>query len=419
MSKRHLPTTSLIKRPACYRGTAPEIAVRHWRKPKSRALRRARAETEQETIAIYDVIGVDPMTGGGVTAKAVTAALASAGGKPLNVVINSPGGDMFEGLAIYNALREYDGEVNVKIMGLAASAASLLAMAGDHITMGAGSVMMIHNSWGLVMGNRHDFTEAAATFAVFDKSMAAIYAARTGMNAAAIAKLMDGGSKASDGTFMTSAEAVDRGFADETMDEEVDAEGEDLEDVDMEGEEYDEPPARRRNKRRAEDEELPPARRRNKRRAEDEEDPAMEGEEDPEFEGDEYDEPPARRRNKRRAEDIEEDPAMEGEDDPEMEDEEDPAMEGEDLEDPPARRRNKRRAASVGLDVRAKRQLEADLRAAGVSRSRRAAIVARTNKIQAARDAGRVGAREAAKRKAARDAGSVKALKSLLNTFRN
>lgn len=74
-------------------------------------------------------------------------------GADVTVNINSPGGDMFEGLAIYNLLREYQGKVTVKVLGIAASAASVIAMAGDDIQIGRGAFLMIHNCWVVAMGS--------------------------------------------------------------------------------------------------------------------------------------------------------------------------------------------------------------------------------------------------------------------------
>src|SRR5690348_11522650 len=89
-------------------------------------------ETEN-TISILDVIGSDPWTGEGVTAKRIAGALRSMEGADVTVSINSPGGDLFEGLAIYNMLREHKGKVTVKVLGLAASAASIIAFAADDL----------------------------------------------------------------------------------------------------------------------------------------------------------------------------------------------------------------------------------------------------------------------------------------------
>ena len=120
--------------------------------------------------------------------------------------------DMFEGLAIYNILREYKGKVTVKILGIAASAASVIAMAGDEIRMGLGAFLMIHNCWVGVAGNRIGLREMADTLEPFDKAMANIYAARTGDDVAAMQTLMDAES------WISGGDAVDQGFADSLLD---------------------------------------------------------------------------------------------------------------------------------------------------------------------------------------------------------
>lgn len=209
MSLKNLPKPQAFERPASYTWDAPAEALSQWAdKPMA-----AEAD-EPNTISIYGVIGEDFWTGEGFTAKKTAGILRSIGKKAVTVNINSPGGDMFEGLAIYNLLREHPASVTVKVMGVAASAASIIAMAGDEVLMGTGSIMMIHNAWGLVIGNRHDFADAAEVFKTFDGSMASIYAARTGMSDKDIMAMLDGPSRSSDGTYMTAAEAIDKGFAD-------------------------------------------------------------------------------------------------------------------------------------------------------------------------------------------------------------
>jgi ATP-dependent protease ClpP protease subunit len=157
---------------------------------------------------MFDVIGEDFWSGGGITAKKVASQLRAIGDRPVEIQINSPGGDMFEGIAIYNVLREHPQEITVKIMGMAASAASIIAMAGDNIQIGAASFIMIHNCWVLAIGNRHDMAETAEWLAPFDQAMVDLYAARSGQDPKDIAKWMDAE------TFMSGSQAIDRGFAD-------------------------------------------------------------------------------------------------------------------------------------------------------------------------------------------------------------
>lgn len=204
MSLRKLPQALVGARPKNFQWDAPSDVLSQWA-----ASPMAAAEGDDNTITIYDVIGEDWWTGGGFTLKRAAGALRSIGsGKDVVVNINSPGGDMFEGIAIYNLLAAHKGKVTVNVMGLAASAASIIAMAGDEILMGEGAQLMIHNSWGMVIGNRHDLAAAAETFTGFDQSLADIYHARTGMKMAEIVKLMDAE------TFMRAEEAVSGGFAD-------------------------------------------------------------------------------------------------------------------------------------------------------------------------------------------------------------
>lgn len=166
---------------------------------------------EDRSISVYDVIGYDYWSGEGVTAKRVSGALRALGKGPVTVNLNSPGGDMFEGLAIYNLLREHDGEVTIKVLGLAASAASVIAMAGDQVQIARAGFLMIHNAWVMAIGNRHDLADVAATLKPFDDAMASIYAARTGQDAKAMGKLMDAE------TWIGGEAAIEGGFADDLL----------------------------------------------------------------------------------------------------------------------------------------------------------------------------------------------------------
>jgi len=205
MSLRNLPEAQAFARPRTYQWDAPSDVLERWAEQPHAS---ATVDGTDTTISIFDVIGDDGWTGGGVTANRISAALRSIGNRDVIVRINSPGGDMFEGIAIYNLLRNHPAKVTIEVLGWAASAASIIAMAGDVIRMGLGSFMMVHNAWGVVIGNRHDMREAASLFDEFDVALADIYHARTGMDRIGIERLMDAE------TFMTAAQAVEYGFAD-------------------------------------------------------------------------------------------------------------------------------------------------------------------------------------------------------------
>ncbi|SMG00339.1 head maturation protease, ClpP-related [Burkholderia singularis] len=172
---------------------------------------RAAVSDDSASISIYDTIG-DNWEGTGVTAKRISAALRSIGARDVMVNVNSPGGDFFEGVAIYNLLREHKAKVTINVMGLAASAASVIAMAGDEILMGDGAFLMIHNAWAVAIGNRHDMTAVAATLAPFDAAMAKLYAQRAGISEATAAALMD------KETWIDADQAVEDGFASGKLD---------------------------------------------------------------------------------------------------------------------------------------------------------------------------------------------------------
>lgn len=203
MSLRSLPEAKTFQRPQNYQWDAPSDVLASWADAP-----RAAEGGGDNVISIFDVIGEDWWTGGGFTAKRAAAALRSIGDRDVVVQVNSPGGDMFEGIAIYNLLRSHKGKVTVQVLGWAASAASIIAMAGDEIVMGLGSFMMVHNAWGMVVGNRHDLAEAATLFEGFDSAIVDIYQARTGADRKAIVKLMDAE------TFMGASDAVANKFAD-------------------------------------------------------------------------------------------------------------------------------------------------------------------------------------------------------------
>jgi ATP-dependent Clp endopeptidase proteolytic subunit ClpP len=163
--------------------------------------------SDEALVEIYDEIGYF-----GITAADFTRDLSAVKAKTLNLRINSPGGSVFDGLTIYNRLREHPATVHVTVDGVAASIASVIAMAGDTIEMGRGSQMMIHNPSGLVMGQAGDMREMAD---LLDKlardSIADVYAAKGGKDAAHWLSLMAAE------TWLSAREAVEAGLADSVL----------------------------------------------------------------------------------------------------------------------------------------------------------------------------------------------------------
>lgn len=127
----------------------------------------------------------------------------------LTVVINSPGGDVFAGLAIYNALVNHNGNVTVRVDGLAASIASVIAMAGDKIIMSPGSMIMIHRPSVYAAGTVDDMEKAKDVLVKIEEGITPIYAKRTGLSDEKIAELLEAE------TWMLADKAVELGFADE------------------------------------------------------------------------------------------------------------------------------------------------------------------------------------------------------------
>jgi len=156
---------------------------------------------------IYDEIG--PSDWGLVDDKWVISELAKIPDDENVVVrINSPGGDAFAGISIYNALTRR-GNVTVEVDALAASAASIIAMAGDTIRMASNAHMMIHDAWMFAMGNAAEMRKSADLLEKIDGTIAATYSRRVGQDVEAVSALMD------DETWFTATEAVEAGFADE------------------------------------------------------------------------------------------------------------------------------------------------------------------------------------------------------------
>jgi ATP-dependent Clp protease, protease subunit len=202
MTLRNLPDISAVRLPDAFAFEADSDALEKW----NAGIHAQQAA--ENTITILDVIGEDYWSGGGVTSKRVASALRAIGDQEVFVDINSPGGDFFEGVAIYNLLRNHPHKVTVRILGIAASAASVIAMAGDVIEIGKAGFLMVHNAWVVAMGNRHDMRSAADTLEPFDDAMATVYSDRSCASKVAAAKWMD------DETWFNGEQAVENGLAD-------------------------------------------------------------------------------------------------------------------------------------------------------------------------------------------------------------
>lgn len=163
-----------------------------------------RARGTGAEVAIYDEIGAY-----GVSAKGFLAELgALPEGTPVDLRLNSPGGSVFDAVAIHNALKRHEGTVTVWIDGIAASAASYIAMAGDEIVMPANAFLMIHDPAGLVMGTAEDMRAMAEALDKVKGSLVSGYAAKSGRTPEEVSALM-----ASE-TWFDAGDAVAQGFAD-------------------------------------------------------------------------------------------------------------------------------------------------------------------------------------------------------------
>ena len=206
MTKRRLPMAEIATKPGLRTVTSPSSLDR-W----NPGVKAAADQDGDATISILDVIGAD-FWGDGVTSKRVAGALRAIGDRDVTVSINSPGGDYFEGLAIYNMLRDHPAKVTVKILGIAASAASVIAMAGDEIQIARAGFLMIHNTWVVAMGDCNQLREVADWLEPFDLAGVDIYGARTGISADQLTKMLDRE------TWIGGSAAVDQGFADALLD---------------------------------------------------------------------------------------------------------------------------------------------------------------------------------------------------------
>ena len=168
---------------------------------------------EPAVLQIFDQIGEDWFGGSGISAKAFSDALQSVGPGPLVVEINSPGGNVWDGLTIYNMLRGRQAPVTTRVVGIAASIASIIALAGDTIEMAEASLFMIHDPSGMVAGTSEDMRKMANALDQHAEILAGIYVKRTGKTSAQIRAAM------SAETWFTAQEAIQFGLADKSIEQ--------------------------------------------------------------------------------------------------------------------------------------------------------------------------------------------------------
>lgn len=166
----------------------------------------AKANGKRGEIFIYEEIGAGWY--GGITAKSFSETMKDLGKvSALDIYINSPGGSVFDGIAIYNQIKRFDGEKVVHIDGIAASIASVIAMAGDKINIAANGMVMIHDPWSVAFGTADEMRKMADSLDKVRDTILDTYIIATGGDRAEISDLMAAE------TWLSADEAVEKGFA--------------------------------------------------------------------------------------------------------------------------------------------------------------------------------------------------------------
>lgn len=171
---------------------------------------KAKAGSPSGELLLYGDISSSTWYGDEVTPSAFAQDLKGLGDiSILNIYINSGGGDVFAGQAIYSMLKRHPAQKNVYIDGLAASIASVIAMAGDTVYMPRNAMLMIHKAWTMAIGNANDLRKLADDMDKIDESILSTYQAKTGLEAEKLIEMVNAE------TWLTADEAVAFGFADE------------------------------------------------------------------------------------------------------------------------------------------------------------------------------------------------------------
>ena len=168
---------------------------------------RVQSSNNQATVYVYDVI--DDLWG--IDAESFVREINALNVSTLHVRINSPGGDVFTARAMQTALSQHPAAVIAHIDGLAASAATFLAMSAREVRISEGAFFMIHKSWAFTVGNAEELRTQASLMDVMDSNIANDYARRTGLEYQNVMQMMD------DETWLSAQQAVDKGFADKVI----------------------------------------------------------------------------------------------------------------------------------------------------------------------------------------------------------
>ena len=194
-----------------YRNQINAVAIsKIWNKPLDRPdwYKINASSGDEPEILIYDVIGW-PFN----DARELVGAISDMKGTPFKAKINSPGGDLIDALAIYRSLKNHDKKVTVVIDSLAASSASLVALAGSEVQAYESSTFMMHLPWLITIGNSYMHEESADILHDFNDSMAGLYAEKSKLGKREIKDLLKGEEKR-DGTWLTAKKAKEKGFVD-------------------------------------------------------------------------------------------------------------------------------------------------------------------------------------------------------------
>ena len=212
-----------------------------WKWKQRKVINQDNTESTERVLELRGTIAEESWFVDDITPKMFKDELLSGKGD-ITVFINSPGGDCVAAAQIYNMLSEYPGKVTVKIDAIAASAASVIAMAGDTVLMSPTSMMMVHNPATIAFGDHNEMQKAIDMLAEVKESIINAYQLKTGLSRAKLSKLMEAE------TWMSAHKAVELGFADDIFGKKKDNDSE-------EGESEEEPDEDNNKKENTPDEE--------------------------------------------------------------------------------------------------------------------------------------------------------------------